>query len=149
MRGREGTTMPRQVMWPTICNEVTWRLRRRITYLNKAKAGAAAHPNGMARLTVEGIDTELEVIRAELSERRNPRKPADQVVAPSCVERKPQMLTHKPVMYRDSDYNTAAYCSVCGQENLDSYCPGEYVLSVKEQKYIDDAFTADMKKIFS
>lgn len=58
-------------------------------------------------------------------------------------------LTHKPVMYRDSDYNTVTYCSVCGQENLDSDCPGEYVLSVKEQKYIDDAFAADMKKIFS
>lgn len=57
-------------------------------------------------------------------------------------------LAHKPVMLRDSDYNTSSYCSVCGQENLDSDCPGEYVLTAKEQKHVDDAFAADMKKIF-
>jgi len=55
---------------------------------------------------------------------------------------------HKPVMYRDSDYNTSAYCSVCGQENLDTECPGEYVLKPSEQAAIDKRFSDDMNKIF-
>jgi len=57
-------------------------------------------------------------------------------------------FAHKPVMYRDSDYNTLAYCSVCGQENLDTECPGEYVLKPSEQAAIDKRFSDDMNKIF-
>lgn len=47
----------------------TWRLRRRITDMNKALEGAQTHPAGLTRMTVEGIEHELNLIRAELARR--------------------------------------------------------------------------------
>lgn len=60
------------------------------------------------------------------------------------------MYAHKLSTYSDDAHKPVVYCSVCGHEsNLSAPCPGEYVLSEKEQKHIDDCFKADMIKIFS
>jgi hypothetical protein len=52
-----------------IAIEKTWRLRRRLTLLNKARIGAIDCPNGMSSLTIESIDREIPMLREELTKR--------------------------------------------------------------------------------
>lgn len=52
-----------------ISSTKTWRLRKRITELNKAIAGGKSHPNGMTRLTTEGCERELLKLRKEIARR--------------------------------------------------------------------------------
>lgn len=44
-------------------------LRKRLTKINKARAGAKSHPNGLTRLTLEDLDGEERIIRDELTRR--------------------------------------------------------------------------------
>lgn len=52
----------------------TWRLRRAITHRNKALDGARRYPTGLSRLTIEGIERDLRLIRAELRRRTDGEK---------------------------------------------------------------------------
>jgi hypothetical protein len=47
----------------------TWHLRKELTSINKARAGARSHPNGMTRIMLETLDRDERVIRAELQRR--------------------------------------------------------------------------------
>lgn len=57
---------------------------------------------------------------------------------------------HKLGTYKDDAFNPKVFCVVCGHDSdLSGPCSGEYVLSEKEKKHIDDCFHKDMLKIFS
>jgi hypothetical protein len=52
-----------------MASEKTWRLRRHRTFLLKARRGALENLNGLCRISLEQIDHELDLLRAELRRR--------------------------------------------------------------------------------
>lgn len=55
------------------------------------------------------------------------------------------MPVHKLEIYIDPPYKRVEFCTVCGQDSPIGDCPGEYKMSVKEQKAFDEQF----KSIFA
>ena len=48
---------------------------------------------------------------------------------------------HKLDVYHDPPHKKIVFCTVCGQDtNLAGPCPGEYVMSPKEQEIFDKDF---------
>lgn len=51
-------------------HDPTWRLRRRITELNKALRGCQTHPNGMSKMTAERLHLDKHILQTEITRRR-------------------------------------------------------------------------------